>query len=93
MHIFNALLQLEYWPKSLRIAQIMILKPGKNPMDVSSHQPISLLPTISKVLEKLILKKINKDLNPPRLDPKPSIWIPTGSPHSATMLPHNRCHQ
>jgi len=33
---------------------------------------ISLLPTISKVLEKLIIKKINKDLNPPKLDPKGS---------------------
>jgi hypothetical protein len=32
-------------------------------MDVSSYRPIGLLPTISKVLEKLILKKISKDLN------------------------------
>jgi hypothetical protein len=39
----------------------MILKPGKDPTDVSSYRPISLLPTISKVLEKLIYKQINKD--------------------------------
>jgi hypothetical protein len=38
-------------------------------MDVSSYNPISLLPTISKVLEKLILNPINKDLNPQE-------WIP-----------------
>jgi hypothetical protein len=44
-------------------------KPGKNAMDISSYQPISLLPTISRVLEKFILKKINKDLNP-------QDWIP-----------------
>jgi hypothetical protein len=61
--LFNVILQLEYWPKSLKIAQIIIIiiiiipKPGKNPMDVSSYRPISLLPTISKVLEKLILTK------------------------------------
>jgi hypothetical protein len=42
----------------------MIIKPGKNPMDVSSYRPISLLPTISEVLETLILKKNNKNLNP-----------------------------
>jgi hypothetical protein len=42
----------------------MIPKPGKNPTDVSSYRPISLLPIISKVLKKFILKKINKDLNP-----------------------------
>ena len=59
------MLRLEYWPTSLKIVQIiMIAKPGKNPMDVSSYRPISLLPTISKVLGKLTLKKFNKDLNP-----------------------------
>ena len=70
MYIFNAILRLEYWPKSLKLAQIIMMpKPGKNPMDVSSYRPISLLPIISKVLEKLFLKKINKDLNP-------QDWIP-----------------
>jgi hypothetical protein len=54
MYLFNAILRLEYWPKSLKIAQIiMIPKPEKNPMDFSSHQTIKLLPTISKVLESL----------------------------------------
>jgi len=47
----------------------MIPKPGKNPTDVSSYRPISLLPIISKVLEKLILERINKDKNP-------HDWIP-----------------
>ena len=58
MYILNAILRLEYWPKSLKIAQIiMIPKPGKNPTDVSSYRPISLLPITSKVLENLSLKK------------------------------------
>ena len=52
MYIFNAVLRLQYWPKSLQLAQIMTPKPGKNPTDVSSYRPISLLPIISKVLEK-----------------------------------------
>jgi hypothetical protein len=93
MYIFSAILRLKYWPKSLKIKQkIMIPKPGKNPTDVSSYCPISLLPTISKVLQKPTLKKINKDLNP-------QAWIPnhqsglTGPLHSATMPPHNRYHQ
>jgi len=47
----------------------MIPKPGKNPMDLSSYGPISLLPTISKLLEILTLKKSIKR-EPPRLDPK-----------------------
>jgi len=70
MHILTAILRLQYWPKSLNTAQIiMIHKPGKNTTDVSSYRPISLLPTISKLPEKLILKNINKDLNPQK-------WIP-----------------
>jgi hypothetical protein len=73
MYIFNAILRLEYWPKSLRIAQIiMIPKPEKNPMDVSSYRLISLLPTISKVLKKTYTQNI-KDL-------KPQDWIPNQQP-------------
>jgi hypothetical protein len=69
-YIFNAIPRLEYWPHSLKSAQIiMISKPRKNPTDLSSFRPIRLLPIISKVLEKPILKKINKDINP-------CDWIP-----------------
>jgi hypothetical protein len=70
LYILNAICRLEYWPKPLKQAKIiMIPKPGKNPTDVSSYRPISLLPIISKVLEKLILKMIYKDSNP-------QAWIP-----------------
>jgi hypothetical protein len=70
LYIFNAMLRLEYWPKSLKIAQtIIISNPKKIPMDISSYGPISLLPIISNVLENLIFKNINKDLNP-------QDWIP-----------------
>jgi len=34
-----------------------ILKPSKPPNESSSYRPISLLYTMSKILEKLILKK------------------------------------
>ena len=60
MYIFNTILRLEYWLKSLKTAQIMIQKPGKKPTEVSPYRPISLQLTISKVLEKLILKKLMK---------------------------------
>jgi hypothetical protein len=38
--------------------QIMIAKPGKNPTEITSHRPISLLPLLSKILEKIILKRL-----------------------------------
>jgi hypothetical protein len=59
LYIFNAITRLEYWPVPLKHAKIiMIPKPGKNPTDVASYRPISLLPEISKILEKLLLKRI-----------------------------------
>jgi hypothetical protein len=54
LHLFNATRRLEHWPKPLKQANlIMILKPEKNPTNVTSYRPISLLPVISKILEKL----------------------------------------
>jgi hypothetical protein len=47
----------------------MILKPGKNPTDVSSYRPISLLSTIAKLLERLILRRIYQDSNPTNWTP------------------------
>jgi len=42
---------------------MMIQKPGKNPTDVASYRPISLLPILSKILEKRLLKRIYRDTN------------------------------
>ncbi|PNF38441.1 hypothetical protein B7P43_G04015 [Cryptotermes secundus] len=70
-YIFNAILKHKYWPSQLKTAEIiLILKPGKNPNSVSSYRPISLLPIISKLLERLLLKRI-------RSDPNTEEWIPS----------------
>jgi hypothetical protein len=46
-------------PNARRNAEvIMIPKPGKNPGEVESYQPISLLPILSKLFQKLILKHL-----------------------------------
>ena len=50
-YLFNAILRLQYWPKQLKVAEIILIpKPVKNPNDVSSYRPISLLSTIPKLL-------------------------------------------
>ena len=59
LQLYNAMLRLECWPTELKKARvIMIPKPGKQPTDVTSHRPISLLPIISKILEKLLLHRL-----------------------------------
>jgi hypothetical protein len=47
LKLYNAMLRLEYWPMEYKTARvIMIPKPGKQPKDVTSYRPISLLQII-----------------------------------------------
>jgi hypothetical protein len=41
----------------------MIPKPGKNPNEVESYRAITLLPIMSKLFEKLILKRLKPIIN------------------------------
>jgi hypothetical protein len=56
---FNAVLLKGYFPAQWKVAQIiLILKPGKPPNELTSYRPISLLPIVSKVFEKILLKRL-----------------------------------
>ena len=57
--IFNAILRLEYYPKAWKISLITLIpKPGKPIHETSSYRPISLLPTLSKLFEKMLTKRL-----------------------------------
>jgi len=47
----------------------MIVKPGKNPNDITSYHPISLLPILSKILEKILLKQLTLIVDESKLMP------------------------
>jgi potassium voltage-gated channel Eag-related subfamily H protein 8 len=54
--LVNVVLLLNYFPSQWKVAHIiLILKPGKLTHALTSYWPISLLPIVSKVLEKLLL--------------------------------------
>jgi len=58
-YIFNAVFHLQYMPQAWKKAEvIMILKPGKPADYALSYRPISLLPILSKLFEKLLLKRL-----------------------------------
>ena len=54
-YLFNAILRTGYFPIQWKVSQIILIpKPGKPPEEVTSYRPISLLPIISKLFEKLL---------------------------------------
>lgn len=60
-YILNACLKLSYFPTAWKNATVIpIPKPGKHLNQISSYRPISLLNTISKILEKVILTRLHK---------------------------------
>jgi hypothetical protein len=57
--LLNASLLLEYFLNQWKVAQIiLLLKPGQPPNVTTSYRPISLLPTLSKVFEKLLYHRL-----------------------------------
>ena len=58
---FNACLRLGYFQEIWKMANIcMILKPGKKAALPTSYRPISLLPILGKLFEKIMTVRITK---------------------------------
>jgi hypothetical protein len=57
--LINACIRLNYIPDAWKTAEVtMILKPSKNLSEAESYWPMSLLPIMSKLFEKLIVKRL-----------------------------------
>ena len=64
IRIFNAVLRTLHFPTVWNHDRgISILKPGKDPALPSSYWPISLLETIGKLFEKILLTKILNEVS------------------------------
>ena len=56
-HLFNAAIRLKHVPSIWKVAEVIMLpKPGKPPNEINSY--ISLLPFISKLFKKLLVKRL-----------------------------------
>ena len=74
--IFNAILRIQYFPQPWKLAQIKMLhKPGKDPHQIASYRPISLLPVFSKILEKIIYYRIKTIIEIKKTNSGTLIWI------------------
>ena len=53
-HIFNLSINKGVFPSELKITKVIpILKKG-TPLDVNNYRPISLLPVVSKIIERIV---------------------------------------
>ena len=55
-HIFNASILSGVFPEQMKIAKVIPLYKKGDKLDPSNYRPISLLPTLSKILEKLMTR-------------------------------------
>lgn len=56
--IFNCMLRLASFPDALKTAKVIALFKAGDKTDISNYRPISLLPSISKIFERLIHKRL-----------------------------------
>jgi hypothetical protein len=64
MKLFNAVLRRQYFPPAWKHARVIsILKPEKDPTLPSSYRPISLLDTVGKLFEKILLTRVLREVN------------------------------
>lgn len=84
-YLFNVCLDISYFPKTWKHSEIIVIhKPGKPSSSVSSYRPISLLPTLSKLFEKILKNRLEAYLNRSSLLP----------PHQFGFKDHHStCHQ
>ena len=56
--MINNSLAMELVPNMAKLAQIILIYKAKDTKDISNYRPISLLPVISKILEKVVHKNV-----------------------------------
>lgn len=65
--LFNNCMRIGYFPDELKVAKVIPLHKGGDKNDLSNYRPISLLPVISKIFEKLIHKRFTAFLTKHRV--------------------------
>ncbi|GBM38281.1 Putative protein in type-1 retrotransposable element R1DM [Araneus ventricosus] len=60
---YNKCLSLQCFPNPLKTGvTVLFFKKGKNKSDIKSYRTVSLLPSLGKILEKLLLERLNYHL-------------------------------
>ena len=62
LHLFKLSLQMGEVPDAMKIAKVLCIFKSGDPTSISNHRPISILPSLSKILEKLVYARVMKHL-------------------------------
>lgn len=69
-YIINACIKMKHVPREWKTAEVIVIsKQGKPPTELTSYRPISLLPVMSKIFEKLLMKRLNHVIEERQLIP------------------------
>lgn len=91
MNIINTAFRLKYVPAYWKVAEVlMIHKPGKPQNEVNSYRPISLLPILSKVFEKILFIRMKPVIDEKNLIPNHQFGF--RPQHSTIEQVHRICH-
>ena len=70
LNIYKYCFKYNYFPEIWKIAKVVMLpKPGKDQSIPNNLRPISLLPSLSKIFERLILEKLKKEISEKHIIP------------------------
>lgn len=62
--LLNTIFKDAEFPETLKVSKVILVrKPGKTAQDISCFRPISLVPSFSKVIEHIILRRLEDFLN------------------------------
>lgn len=62
-HIINSCIEKNYFPTCWKVAHVIPLPKVKNPSELKDLRPISILPVLSKLIEKILNAQIREHLN------------------------------
>ena len=62
-HIINSCIETSYFPNDWKIAKIISIPKNTEPTNLSELRPISILPTMSKLFERILFDQIYKFVN------------------------------
>ena len=62
-YLFNKCITIGYFPNCLKIAKVIVIHKSGKKNNMGNYRPISLLPQISKILEKIIKERLLNYIN------------------------------